>query len=339
MSSLADMLGVVQERLEPLVTASATDRALAVARGWPPMQVMGFERPLNGTGSDVDMAASFQRGSSAFRRLAREPEGVDGVRQLLAAMADPASPLVGAGEDFWLEVDSGSGATSPSLFFRPAGDRTLSDLASGLNALRPGCVRPEAFGVLERLSAQVPDVDVFQVGVMIGRSGVALRICLTLSPTVTAERLAEALSTPRVSDVVRRAQDLGGSLVGSYVVCLDIAEGIGGRLGVEMGFGGVTGLISPRTWWKVLDRLVSAGYCRPDERDALVAWIGVSRSTDDESRWPDHMLSLAPIVAPYEMVLRRGISHLKLVESVDGVPSAKAYFGCRLSFSPVFVDA
>ena len=89
------------------------------------MQVVGFERPLNGTGSDVDMAASFQRGSAAFRRLAYGSEGVDGVRQLLAAMAAPASPLVGAGDDFWLEVDSGSGATAPSLFFSPAGDRTL----------------------------------------------------------------------------------------------------------------------------------------------------------------------------------------------------------------------
>ena len=174
---------------------------------------------------------------------------------------------------------------------------------------------------------------------MVGRGAVALRICLTLSPTVTAERLAAALATPRVSDVVRRARELGGPLVGSYVVCLDIAEGIGGRIGVEMGFGGVTGLVPPHTWWKVLDRLVSAGYCRPDERDGLVAWIGVSRSTDDESRWPDQLVFLDPIVAPYEMVLRRGISHLKLVESVDGVRSAKAYFGCRLSFSPVFVDA
>ena len=113
----------------------------------------------------------------------------------------------------------------------------------------------------------------------------------------------------------------------------------GSAVGVEMGFGGVTGLVPPHTWWKVLDRLVSAGYCRPDERDALVAWIGVSRSTDDDARWPDHLLFLDPIVAPYELVLRRGISHLKLVQSVDGVLAVKAYFGCRLSFSPVFVDA
>jgi hypothetical protein len=340
-ASLADLITVVEPRLSHLVDKPAVERVMSVAHRLPPMQVVGFERPLDGSPRDVDVAAFFRRDDPAHRRLAASRGGeVDPrLRRLLAAVSDVRSPLFRAADEFWIEVDSSSGRRTPSLFLRPEPTGSLGDMIVGAGRLLNLDIPSAAIALVRSLTARDPPVEVYQLGVMIGRGTAGMRVCIPVTPSFTAEHLAGVLAVPRIADVFQHAVELAGSHPRSYVVSLDIADRIGERIGVEIGFGGLTGLIPPATWRDVLDRFVRAGLCRVDERDALVTWIGVSRQADDSSRWPDHLLSLYPILAPYEVVLRRGISHLKLVESDDAAPYVKAYFGCRLSFAPVFVDA
>jgi hypothetical protein len=339
-ASLADLLTVVEPHLSPLVAEPAVERAKAVAQRLPPMQIVGFERPLEGSGVDVDVAASFRYGDPTHRRLA-ESGGtlVDGrLRRLLAAVADSRSPLHRAAEEFWVEVDSGRGRSVPSLFLHPAVAGSLADVVAHSAELLGLDVSPAATALVGRLAADPRGIDVYQLGLMLGRGAAALRLCIPLTPSLSAERLAGVLAAPAIADVAAHAVELAGPHPRSFVVSLDVGDRVSDRIGVEIGFGGLTGLIPPWAWREVLDRFVVAGLCRADERDALVAWIGVSRRADDEARWPGQLFGLHPIVAPYEVVLRRGISHLKLVESAGAAPFAKAYFGCRLSFAPVIAE-
>jgi hypothetical protein len=97
---------------------------------------------------------------------------------------------------------------------------------------------------------------------------------------------------------------------------LDLGEEILPRIGIEGSFPRLPGR-EPR-WGELFERLVSRGLCRPDRRDAALAWHG------SETFWT------APAAWPVEAVGAGGfcfrkLSHVKVVCRPDREPEGKAY--------------
>jgi hypothetical protein len=97
---------------------------------------------------------------------------------------------------------------------------------------------------------------------------------------------------------------------------LDLGEEVLPRIGIEGSFSRLPGR-EPR-WGGLFERLVSRGLCRPEKRDAALAWQG------SETFWT------APLAWPVETVGAGGfcfrkLSHVKVVCRPDREPEAKAY--------------
>src|SRR5205085_9084578 len=95
---------------------------------------------------------------------------------------------------------------------------------------------------------------------------------------------------------------------------LDIGERVYPHIGVEPNF--VAGCWSrqPRReprWYSLFDQLAGLGLLAPEKREALFSWIG-HQSLPAEGR---------------ELLLLRGLSHIKIVLRPGVEPLAKAYFG------------
>lgn len=99
-----------------------------------------------------------------------------------------------------------------------------------------------------------------------------------------------------------------------------LSEGaIGPRFGVE---GSLARLPrrEPR-WATFLERLVTAGLCTPDRRDAVLAWPGWDSFRTAPEVWPVAGLAQGGLAG----FCARGVSHVKVVSWPDRLPEAKAY--------------
>lgn len=95
---------------------------------------------------------------------------------------------------------------------------------------------------------------------------------------------------------------------------LDLGTEILPRIGVEGSFSR-----QPRReprWRELFDRLVERGLCRPDERDAALAWPGSDTFWTAPESWP---------VAAAGGFCFRKLSHIKVICRPDRGPEAKIY--------------
>ena len=210
--SVADLLRFLEPELSAAVGATATTAIVERAESLPldPFRLVGLELPLSGTTDDCDLL--LQLGPAvALRRHFGSPVGAVGaggeLRDLLAALSDPADVLFGAVADAWLEYDVGSGdGRRPSLFASPA--RSL-DTALAL-ARRLRATGSEA-GALERLIERFGDGDrVQQLGVMHGRARRELRCVVSIG----SQFHVGALTNARAAGRCRRARGRPASLRG-----------------------------------------------------------------------------------------------------------------------------
>ncbi|MEM9594721.1 MAG: hypothetical protein AAGD06_10665 [Acidobacteriota bacterium] len=94
-------------------------------------------------------------------------------------------------------------------------------------------------------------------------------------------------------------------------------EGPSPRIGVEVSFAGLPH--REPGWRRLFDRLVAAGLCSPEHREAVFAWPGQDRPETAPERWPGG----AP--GPVRGHAVRCLSHVKLVTRPDHPPEAKVY--------------
>lgn len=297
------------------------------------MPIIGFERLLTGDADQVDVSASCRLDDAAGTILSRR---AGTLQPLISDLLEPGTGLFGAADRVWLELDTGRGGVAPSIFLSPTGPDRLLDLVG----LAPGLLGlPEATGsvaTVTRWCRRRPDVEVCFLGILCGRAGAALRLCVTVPYARAAPSLADLTGSPLADDVVGDALARMSGLVRSTVVTLDLVDGeVGPTIGVELGFGGLTGLVAPAAWSRVLTRLNALSLCPPERIADHLAWLGCTCQGDDPAAWPSSLANVAPVIVPYELVLQRGISHVKLVYAGTAEPTgAKIYFGARVGWRP-----
>lgn len=99
-----------------------------------------------------------------------------------------------------------------------------------------------------------------------------------------------------------------------YHLSFDVGEqGISSRIGVEYAYARLPDH-EPR-WAELFDRLVEAGLCTLEKRDAVLDWPGQDTIWTAASRWPEGAGGYCV----------RGLSHLKVVDSGDACVDSKVY--------------
>lgn len=255
----------------------------------------------------------------------------DAVRALCAAWLDGGHPAWALVRHLWLELDldapAGPGAPpvpSPSVFLAFDDDATAAMDADALLALLDVVLAPlvpdgmdadtraRLRGVLLR---RPPGAAVPYAGLMLSRPRQAVRVYLSRVPGAAVPGLLDQVGWPE--EETRDAARVLGALHAGVspqlgMLHLDVLEGaLLPRLGLEYTLERrpqVRGRVVERPF---VDRLVECGLCRPERRDALLAWPGYEVHTLRHELWPSWLI--------------RRVNCIKLVHEPGREAQAKAY--------------
>ena len=326
---------LVERHLDPLLVPHESRPGIrAVAASLPVFAVefFGFETRLGAESAPADCALNMTTEGAqmlAGRHEVARPE----------AMSDGAWPRV---ESFyrewgdthrvrpyadatctWLEFDtSNGGAPQPNLLFGywPHNDSVrrplpwLFDVAIpmllGIDAMAP------AFRAnLQRcFDAQPGPRNDFQIGVMLARGIQAARFCqFDLPREAVPSYLADVGWKGPVSAVCDTLDALAphADFIGLH---LDVGEMVFPHIGLEPNFLAGCWTRQPQSeprWQGQFDALEAMNLLTREKRDALMAWTGHQVCTFGDEN----------------LLLLRGLSHVKLVLRHDGKALAKGYFG------------
>lgn len=227
--------------------------------------------------------------------------------------ASPASPLFRKVQDVWLEFDvAGPPAPVPipSLFFgskviraglAPAAHGWISAEAVRLLTGRP-LTDSLQHGLLDCIAALPDRALLFQMGAMLSREPVFVRVCVSrLTPETLLPYLKAVGWTGERSRLTSLLDELS-PFTGSFALDLDLLEGeIGPKIGLECGLskGG-----DAAEWTPFLDYLVAQKLCLPGKRDGLLHYLSAGNGADE---------------------IECGLHHVKVVLQEGKPLQAKAY--------------
>ncbi|HEX8145195.1 MAG TPA: hypothetical protein VF553_21695 [Pyrinomonadaceae bacterium] len=223
----------------------------------------------------------------------------------------------------WLEFDTSTNGTAevspPNLLFgywpqeveRPP--EWIIDTIIPL--LLGGAISPEfRQNVARCLAARPRETADFQIGVMFSRNIQAVRLCVFDLPADEVFPYLDEVGWNGDRDELGEYLEAFQPYADFIGLHLDVGEKIYPHIGVEPNF--VAGCwarqphMEPR-WKGQFEQLLKRGLLIPEKRDALLAWIG-------------HQSLLS---GDQEVLLLRGLSHLKVVLRPGAQAVAKAYFG------------
>ena len=362
--SLADSFGVVRPYLpECLVPAANADRIDAIARVLPGALATGFgfechlgEQPPHADFFVRVRASEVGRGVLAGTStldalptsLTDEPTWAH-VREFARNWADPAVVATENTDNVWLEFDvdpADEGMPLPSVFFS-AYHGILSRLEDAGEA-PPSA--PDAYGwvtrealplvlgrplasateemVFRTLDALPRGANVFQVGVMLARASDAVRLCIVDLP---AERVVEYLTGLGWAGDTEELQALVDGLatfVDRIVLDIDVADRLSGKLGFECYFTDFRQPGEEARWRTLFDHLVDEDLCRPEQREALLAYPGFVDQAQSAGVWPSHLAAAASLLGPRASSgMARVLHHVKIAYRPGEPLEAKAYLG------------
>ncbi|WP_226994376.1 hypothetical protein [Myxococcus hansupus] len=292
---------------------------------------LGFECRLGEGDSPTDCALNLTADGARFLAGQHDlplpdtlrTESWQRVQRFYQAWGETREPAYVDAGATWLEFDSTSDEPRPNLLFgywpgQKDIRRPLSWLVESIIPMLLGTPLTQAFqsNLLRCFEACPPGTDDFQVGLMIGRSIQAVRLCVfDIAPDVAPAYL-ERIGWKGPLDEVRQHLAALAPHADFMGLHLDVGEQLYPQLGLEPGF--VAGPwarqphLEPR-WHRQFEQLVGLGLCTPAKREALLRWVGHQRAPAG-SRDED-------------LVLLRGLSHMKVVLRAGAPAQAKAYFG------------
>ena len=313
--SCADWLQVVGSRLsEPLFEVQAVTRLYALARALPGDILTVLEARLGLGSQPVDLSIRLRSpGEAAHMRGYPLPSHL---ATFLAAWAEP-SKLFSPVRSVWLEFDLGgrrqpfpipcaklegavdpewlTGTVLPALHGRPLESSQQEAVRRCLAALPAPAHLLYAFSLFPRNPAAVR-LEFFGLD----PAGI-LEAVRRLSPETMA---AAAEVAPLFTGVDR------------IHFSLDLTSEVQSRIGIEGSFARLPER-EPR-WREVFERLVQAGLCTPEKRDAALAWSGYDTYRTAPEAWPVAAVGRRGFCV-------RSLSHLKVVCQPDRDPEAKVY--------------
>jgi hypothetical protein len=358
MTGLADALALVLPALDPALATPAAARQMRHVSGvLPPIYRGGFECRLEAHDPQLDLQQCIlptDGEPAAFAALLASEEYSAGVplslawvavRRLCEEWSREDSPLGEALRDLWLEFDAPAALPSrltqltPSLFSgvgdwsKPpeaswtaaatvlpflAQDRDPAPLLAGLAWCRAAC-------------AEAVRID--HVGVMVGRESAGCRIHLVGVRLEAMGDVLHSIGWPGDPIVVQRLAGKLLEFVDSILLCLDLAEAVRPRLGLECVFSP-----SPETDSRLpelLAHLVESGLCSSSKQAALLRWPGWLLPSESVTPWPASLIARELRQPPTRLgAFARRWSHLKLIHEPGQPLRAKAY----LYFAPQWLQ-
>jgi hypothetical protein len=326
-------LDAVKSRLPPLLVSEESFANIRqVARSLPSFAVdfFGFECRLGAETLSADCALNLTPDGArmlAGRHPVSPPRELQNgpwekLRSFYQVWGDTRQPPYDDARATWLEFDTstnGTGVSAPNLLFGywPREEKRPPEwiVDTVLPMLLGGSISPKFRQNIARcLEARPPETKDFQIGVMFSRNIQAARLCVfDLPEREVFSYLAEVGwggdrdGLAEYLDALRPHADYVG-------LHLDIAEKIYPHIGIEPNFVAGCWTRQPQTeprWHALFEQLSKRGLLVPEKRDALLSWTGhQSLSFDGE-----------------DVILLRGLSHVKVVVRPGAPAVAKAYFG------------
>jgi hypothetical protein len=271
------------------------------------------------------------------------------VREFARNWADPAVVATENTDNVWLEFDldpADEGMPLPSVFFS-AYHGILSRLESA-EETPPSA--PDAYGwvtrealplvlgrplasateemVFRTLDALPRGANVFQVGVMLARASDAVRLCIVDLPTERVVEYLTGLGWTGDSEELQALVDGLATFVDRIVLDIDVADRLSSKLGFECYFTGFRQPGDEARWRTLFDHLVDENLCRPEQREALLAYPGFVHQAQSAGAWPSHLAAAASLLGPRASSGRARVLHHLKIAYRPGVPlEAKAYLG------------
>ncbi len=287
-----------------------------MARELPASAHLILESRLGGGSGRVDLSLAV-KSPPAARDLAGRPFSAP-ARALLHRWAEGEPPLAPASA-LWLELDllpEEAGLPDPVLCARlPAHCDSLWLAGDLLPALHGGPLTPRQRAQVLRLADAVrPPASLLYAFSLRARGSEAVRLEVFLPEMDLLARLLERVAP----SLVPAARPLLAAFAGAerLHLSLDLAEEVLPRCGIEGSFPR-----SPRReprWHTLFNRLVEAGLCAPERREAALEWPGVDSWWTAAERWPLREAGLGSVCI-------RGLSHLKGICGPGREPEAKVY--------------
>lgn len=253
-------------------------------------------------------------------------------------------------EDIWLEFDL-DGATDQLTvacwFFSLRGEvfknkdaAALSKLIQIVSCLQNHPLDEQRAAVINKCVKALPDgVGISQIGAMRSRLGEPLRLNVSGLSTATIPPYLAQIQGQELQPEFHQMMNLVEHLSDRLVLCFDVEEQVGSRIGLECYFHQQPKK-EPR-WREFLDLLVAMQCCTQSKRDALLQWPGLIQQKDTKELWPVNLRAFDSWISQGNIsVFWRTINHLKLVYQPNRPLEAKAYlaFGHRW-FNPRPADS
>lgn len=325
-------LDLVKDHLPPaLMSPESFAHIRKVAQALPAFAVdfFGFECRLGAGTAPTDCALNLTPDGArmlAGRHAITPPEELQGgpwskIQSFYQQWGDTRQPAYDDAGATWLEFDLSASAPAPNLLFGywPRDidmNRPPEWLSDTIIPLLLGDSVSEAVRQNFRrcLDACPPVTNDFQIGFMVARQIPVIRLCVFDMPAGEMFPYLDHIGWEGPGDELRTVVDAFRPHSDFIGLHLDIGERVYPHIGVEPNF--VAGCWSrqPRReprWYRLFDQLAGLGLLAPEKREALFSWIG-HQSLPAEGR---------------EVLLLRGLSHIKIVLRPGVEPLAKAYFG------------
>lgn len=315
MPSCDDWLAVLRPHLrEPLFHPEGVARLRRLARRLPGAGLAALEIRLAGEAGPIDLSLRLENRAQAlpFAELVSSPP----LRRFLLSWAEPVHSV-------WLELDldrEPQGIPDPVACAKLLPDVETAWLTGSLYpALHGRSLTPEQRRLVELCHGSLPRPAYLLYAFSLlprGLDAVRMEI-FGLDPAGIAGYLGRVAPTA-LPWVERTAELFEG--VERIHLSLDLGAEILPRIGIEGSFSRLPGR-EPR-WRELFDRLVERGLCRPEERDAALAWPGSETFWTAPESWP---------AAAAGGFCFRKLSHVKMICRPDRAPEAKVYllFGHR----------
>lgn len=313
----ADWLRVVGARLsEPLFDEQAVKRLFAFAEALPGDVLAILEARLAPGPGPVDLSVRLRSPAEAGRlRGAPLPPHLTG---FLAAWPRPDGPFAPV-RSVWLEFDLDQDPLKVPL---PVPSARLPvpldvDWLTGtlLPALHGEPLPPEQRQLIRSFLAALPapGYPLYAFSLYPRRRDAVRLEIFGLDPAGMLELLHRAApwSLPWTADALTLFQG-----VDRLHLSFDLTTEILPRIGIEGSYARLPGR-EPR-WREAFERLVAAGLCAPEKRDAALAWSGYDTFRSAPEAWP-------VAAAGRRGFCVRSLSHVKVVCRPDRPREAKVY--------------
>ncbi len=331
---LDSSIGLVEPHLHSLLMSPGSLSSVKKAAQFMPrfaVNFFGFECRMGDEAGATDCALDLTADGARFLagRHAQTPppelrtDAWLRIQRFYQEWGDTREPAYVDAGATWLEFDTGSGQVSPNLLFgywphETSIRRPKEWLLDVILPLLLGTPISEAFrsNLLRCFDACPPGTDDFQIGAMIARGIQAVRLCVFDIRPDDLPAFLSKIGWKGDVDEIRRYVGAFAPHADFVGVHLDVGEKLFPQIGIEPGFTAGPWARQPHLeprWNRQFDTLLEMGLCLPAKRDALMSWIGHQRY---------------PLAEQGEdIVLLRGLSHIKINLRSGVPPMAKAYFG------------